>query len=93
MTELETKIYKRIIKKMDLDEAELEGFDENSPLFIASDETPAEGVVTMGLDSVDWLELVVLIEKEWNIEVKGDAIDNFNSIKSIADYIISQQKA
>lgn len=90
MTELETKIYKKIVEKMDLDEAELVGFDENSPLFVASDETAPESVVTMGLDSIDWLELVVLIEKEWDIEVKGDAIDNFNSIKSIADYVISQ---
>lgn len=93
MTELETKIFKRIVKKMDLDEAELVGFDENSPLFLASEEPVPEGVVTMGLDSIDWLELVVLIEKEWNIEVQGDAIDNFNSIKNIADYVISQGKA
>lgn len=92
MTELETKIYKKIVEKMDLDEAELEGFDENSPLFLEAGEVPPEGVVSMGLDSIDWLELVVLIEKEWDIEVKGDAMENFNSIKNIADYILSQGK-
>lgn len=93
MTALETKIYKKIVEKMDLDEADLEGFDENSPLFFFAEDKLPEGVVCMGLDSIDWLELVVLIEKEWDIEVKGDAVENFNSIKNIADYVIAQGKA
>ena len=38
MTELEKKVYNKMIETMDLDESELEGFDENSPIFEGDNE-------------------------------------------------------
>ena len=84
MTELEKKVYDKMIETMDLDESELEGFDENSPIF----EGDNEGKVSMNLDSIDSLELVVMIEKEWGLgEIDGEDMKGLRTVKAIADYI------
>ncbi len=84
MTELEKKVYNKMIETMDLDESELEGFDENSPIF----EGDNEGKVSMNLDSIDSLELIVMIEKEWGLgEIDGEDMKKMRTVKAIADYI------
>ncbi len=84
MTELEKKVYNKMIETMDLDESELEGFDENSPIF----EGDNNGSVSMNLDSIDSLELVVMIEKEWGLgEIDGEDMKKMRTVKAIADYI------
>ena len=85
MTKLEKKVYNKMIETMDLDESELEGFDENSPIFEGDNE---EGKISMNLDSIDSLELIVMIEKEWGLgEIDGEDMKELRTIKAIADYI------
>ncbi len=83
MNELERKIYDKIIEKMEIDVSEIEGFDENSPIF----GTANGDEVSLELDSIDSLELVVLIYDEWGIDVLTDDMPKLKTIKCIADYI------
>lgn len=83
MDSLEQKIYDKIIEKMDVDESEIEGFTENSPIF-----GDAEGDdVSMGLDSIDSLELIVILYDEWGITVPSEDVAQFSTIKNIAEYV------
>ena len=85
MTETEERIYRRILKKMDVDEAELEGFDENSPLFEGSGE---EDAVSMHLDSIDVLTLITLLEDDWGLEdIDMDEIMRLGTLKGIAGFV------
>ena len=56
-----------------------EGFNENTPLF-------GEG---LGLDSIDSLELVVLLDKNYGIKLKDpkEGRHVFYSIRTMAEYI------
>lgn len=83
MNELEKKIYDKIIEKMDIDESDIEGFNENSPIFGKADIDEA----SLELDSIDSLELVVLIYDEWGIDVPTEDMPRLKTIKCIADYI------
>jgi len=84
LTTLEQKIFEKMIETLDLNADELKGVDENSPIF----EGENNGVPSMNLDSIDSLELVVMIEKEWGLgEISGDDMKKLTTIKAIADYI------
>ena len=84
MTKLEQKVFEKMIETLDLNAAELKGVDENSPIF----EGENNDVPSMNLDSIDSLELVVMIEKEWRLgEISGDDMKKLTTIKAIADYI------
>jgi acyl carrier protein len=72
------------VKRLIVDNLHLEGLrpemiDEEAPLF-------GEG---LGLDSVDALELVVAIEKEFSIKIKSNEIgrDVFSSVTSLSRFI------
>lgn len=84
MTPLEQKVYDKIVKTMDLDVSELEGVDENSPLF----GEVKEGEPSFGLDSIDSLELVVMIESTWGLgEIPSEEMAKLRTVKAIADYV------
>lgn len=84
MTKLEQKVFEKMIETLDLNADELKGVDENSPIF----EGENNGVPSMNLDSIDSLELVVMIEKEWGLgEISGEDMKKLTTIKAIADYI------
>ncbi len=78
--ELVEKLKKQIIETLNLEDLEPSDIDENDQLF---------GDDGLGLDSIDALELIVLMNKEYNLVVadpeEGKKI--FESIKSMADYI------
>jgi acyl carrier protein len=59
-----------------------------------ADETPLFGPTGLGLDSIDALELVLGLEKEFGvvIEDRATAIMVLTSIKTIADFIQLQGK-
>ncbi len=59
-----------------------------------TDETPLFGPTGLGLDSIDALELVLGLEKEFGvvIEDRATAIKVLASVKTIAEYIQSQGK-
>ena len=78
--ELISKLKEEIIEVLNLEDVKPEDIDENAPLFI-------EG---LGLDSIDALELIVLMEKNYGIKLTTDAAQSqkiFQSVKVMAEYI------
>lgn len=84
MEELIKELKEEIIKALNLEEMTPEDIDENEALF-------GDG---LGLDSIDALELIVLMEKKYGIKLanpsEGKAI--FTSVASISDYVSKHRK-
>jgi acyl carrier protein len=80
MEELILELKKKIIDALNLEEMTPEEIDADSPLF---------GEEGLGLDSIDALELIVLMEKNYGIKLaspsEGKAI--FKNIRTIAEYV------
>lgn len=79
MEHLILDLKKQIIEVLNLEDITPEDIDENAPLFV-------EG---LGLDSIDALELIVLMEKQYGIKLEdpGKSKDIFLSIATMAEYI------
>lgn len=79
MEELVLQLKKEIIEVLNLEEITPEDIDENAALF-------GEG---LGLDSIDALELIVLMEKNYGIKLQdpNQGKEIFRSIAIMADYI------
>jgi len=84
MEELIEKLKVQIIEQLNLEDMEVEDIDAEEPLF-------GDG---MGLDSIDALELIVLLEKEYGIKIQNpkDGQKIFFSVKSIAEFITAHKK-
>lgn len=84
MNELIEQLKAQIIDVLNLEDMTPADIDANAPLF-------GEG---LGLDSIDILELIVLLEKEYGIRLsnpaEGKAI--FSSVASIAEYVSKNRK-
>lgn len=84
MEELILQLKNQIIDVLNLEEMAPEDIDADAPLF-------GEG---LGLDSIDALELIVLLDRQYGIKltnpVEGKEI--FKSITSIADYVSKNRK-
>lgn len=84
MEALILELKKEIIKVLNLEGVQPEDIDNDAPLFGAG----------LGLDSIDALELIVLLEKNYGIKLddpnKGREI--FGSITIFAKYIADNQK-
>ena len=84
MEELIKELQEEIIEALNLEEMTPEDIDENDALF-------GDG---LGLDSIDALELIVLLDKKYGIKLanpaEGKAI--FKSIATIADYVSKNRK-
>jgi len=84
MEQLIATLKKEIIEVLNLAEMKPEDIDENAPLFI-------EG---LGLDSIDALELIVLLEKKYGLKL-GTAEEGkkiLYSVSSMAEYITLNRK-
>ena len=79
MEELILELKEKIIEALNLEEMTPEDIDADSPLF-------GEG---LGLDSIDALELIVLMEKNYGIKLANPAEGKeiFKSIRTIAEYV------
>lgn len=79
------QLKEQIIKQLKLDDKKPEDIGDNDPLFV-------EG---LGLDSIDALELIVLLQQEYNIKLKNaeEGQDVFRSFNTMADYILAHQNA
>ncbi|MBP7102300.1 MAG: phosphopantetheine-binding protein [Bacteroidales bacterium] len=79
MEALILELKKEIIEVLNLEEIKPEDIDENAPLF-------GEG---LGLDSIDALELIVLMEKNYGIKLNNasEGRDIFKSVRVMAEYI------
>lgn len=79
MEDLIYKLKQEIIAELKLEDMTPEDIDTDSPLF-------AEG---LGLDSIDALELIVLLEKNYGIKIEDpkDGKKIFYSVRTMAEYI------
>jgi acyl carrier protein len=84
MEQLIAKLKKEIIEVLNLTEMTPESIDENAPLFL-------EG---LGLDSIDALELIVLLEKKYGLKLstadEGKTV--LKSVRSMAEFIRANNK-
>jgi len=78
------------LKKEIIDQLQLEGLTPEEVI----PEAPLFGEEGLGLDSIDVLELVVLLDKNYGIKIRApkEGPKIFYSIKTIAEYIMDQQK-
>ncbi len=83
MEELILKLKEEIIEVLNLEDVKPEDIAEDAPLF-------GEG---LGLDSIDALELIVLMEKNYGIKLKdpNQGKEIFKSIKVMAEYITANR--
>lgn len=79
MNELIQTLKEQIIDALNLEEITPEDIDNDSPLF-------RDG---LGLDSIDALELIVILDRFYGIKLANPAEGKeiFKSISSIADYV------
>ena len=82
--DLVLKLRKEIIDQLQVEGIAPEEVDPEAPLF---------GEGGLGLDSIDVLELVVLLDKNYGIKIRAskEGPKIFYSIKSIAEYIMDHQ--
>jgi acyl carrier protein len=85
MNNLMQNLKVQIIERLNLKTLKPEDIGDDQPLFV-------EGI---GLDSIDALELIVLLQQEYNIKLSNadDGPRVFHSIRTIADYITANSGA
>ena len=86
MEDLIEKLKLQIIKQLNLEDVD--------PSDISADEALFDEDGELGLDSIDALELIVLLDKEYGIKVKNqdEGKQVFHTLKSMAAYISEHQK-
>ncbi len=79
MTDLHTELKESIIEQLNLEDMQVEDIENDEPLF-------GDG---LGLDSIDALELIVLLEKDYGIKLTDPAQSReiFTSINRMAEFI------
>ncbi len=84
MEELIEKLKVQLIEQLNLEDMEPEDIDADEPLFGTG----------LGLDSIDALELIVLLEKEYGIKIQNpkDGQKVFFSLRTMAEFIKENQK-
>jgi acyl carrier protein len=84
MDELIKKLKEDIIEQLNLEDLNVEDIGDDELLF-------GENI---GLDSIDALELIVLLEKNYNIKIENPEVGKkvFNSVKTIAEFISESKK-
>lgn len=84
MEALILELKEQIIDVLNLEEMTPSDIDANAPLFGSG----------LGLDSIDALELIVLLEKKYGIKLANPAEGKeiFKSVASIADYVSKHRK-
>jgi acyl carrier protein len=84
MEELISKLKVQIIEQLNLEDLSPEDIDANAPLFDSE----------IGLDSIDALEIIVLLEREYGIKISSQEEGKkvFHSVRSIAEYILQKQQ-
>lgn len=85
MEELIDELKKQIKEALNLEELTMEEFDADAPLF---------GEEGIGLDSIDALELIVLMEKNYGIRLANAAEGKkiFRSVRTMASYVAENRR-
>ncbi|HEY0143500.1 MAG TPA: phosphopantetheine-binding protein [Thermoanaerobaculia bacterium] len=81
-TDLRRKLKELLIERLKFEDMTPDDINDDDPLFAGG----------LGLDSIDALEIVVMLETEFGIKVKneGSAREYFRSIATLADYVGSR---
>jgi len=84
MDNIKLQLKEQIIKQLNLENVSVDDISDDMPLF-------GEG---LGLDSIDALELIVLMENNYNIKLLNpeEGKEVFQSINSMAAYISKHQQ-
>ena len=84
-SELKTQLKQLMVDGLKLEDVQPDQIDDSAPIFV-------EG---LGLDSIDALELVVLVEEKFNVVIPDEEVGKlaFASIEALADYVLSQREA
>lgn len=84
MEELIEELKQHIISALNLEDMSPDDIDADAPLF-------GEG---LGLDSIDALELIVLMEKQYGIRLASPAEGKqiFKSVRTMAEYVSKNRK-
>jgi acyl carrier protein len=82
--ELIQDVKQLIVERLKLEEIAVEDIDTDAALF-------GEG---LGLDSIDALELVIGLEKEYGVSIPDAEVGKkvFQSVRTIAQYIVDNQR-
>lgn len=83
MDNLIATLKEQIIAQLNLQHIKPEDIGDDQPLFV-------EG---LGLDSIDALELIVLLQQQYNIKLNNaeDGPKVFRSVRTMAEYITAHQ--
>ena len=86
MDKLIETLKEQIIEQLNLEDVETDEIEAGEPLF---------GDDGLGLDSIDALELIVLLEKEYNLKIDDpkQGKDIFYSVETLAKFITENQAA
>lgn len=78
-TQLKQRLKELLIERLNFEDMSPEDIGDEEPLF-------GEG---LGLDSIDALEIVVMLESEFGIKVRNEssAREYFRSISALADFV------
>lgn len=78
-TDLKRKLKELLIERLKFEDMTPDDIPDDEPLFAGG----------LGLDSIDALEIVVMLESEFGIRVKNEtsARDSFRSISTLAEYV------
>lgn len=83
MEQIIQQLKEQLIEALNLEEIKPEDIDPDAPLF-------GDG---LGLDSIDALEIILILEKNYGIHLENtaEAKPHFYSVRTLAQYIVSQQ--
>ena len=82
MSDLKIKLKEQLIDHLNLEDFSIKDIADDLPLF-------GDG---LGLDSIDALEIIVMLEKKFNVKISNpeEGAKIFQSINTIAEFIEKQ---
>lgn len=85
MEELIEQLKRELITELNLEEITPEEIDAEAPLF---------GDEGLGLDSIDALEIILILERSYGIKIENPAEGKhiFYSVRTLADFITINKK-
>ena len=84
LQDIKYELKKQIIEELNIEDIKPEDIEDNAPLF-------GDG---LGLDSIDALELVVLLEKNYGIKIVDEEVGKrvLTSINTMAEFILEEKE-
>ena len=84
----EARLARILLEALDIDDINPEDVVPDAPLFDPNDEN------SLGLDSIDALEISLAIATTYKVQLEADKEDNkkiFFSLRSLTNYVLAQQ--